>query len=187
MPLGLVSQAVVFFMLGYVTLFSFPLLYVIIRWRFRGDGESGLGHRAGVLYFRSISLLAGLTAVTFLLFSLVSEEDQTDLRKTSLGILVASGLFFGLHHFLCRWLRSEDRADPAERIFGGFVLLLSGLILFSGLIVLFIALISEGDHEETVKLGACMTGVWLVTYGFQSALLRPEIMRKLRGRARETE
>ena len=50
---------------------TFPLLYVILRWRTAGQGEPGLGTYAAMHYFKNTGLLVALSGVALFIYSLL--------------------------------------------------------------------------------------------------------------------
>ncbi len=132
----------------------FPFLYVIVRWRAAGRAEPGLGSYSLVLFFMSGATLLAATAVSTLVFTFLTDDPDADLQRAMWGVLGASAAFFGLQVLVGRSLSPTEDATAATRVFGGFVMALSGLVVFLGLSTLCIALTVDTETMSTRTLDA---------------------------------
>lgn len=160
---------------GVVLIFSFaantfPLLYVLLRWRTAGQGEPGLGTLAALHYFKNTGLLVALSGVALFLYSLLEGKGADSEQRTALGLLCGGTLFFGMHLLAVSRRGPADPGHPVRRLFDGYVLVLCGIIGFVFLLVLFVAAFEKdtgfgsGGRAERIHAGAAWAGVFLVTY-----------------------
>lgn len=157
--------------LGYAGLVALPFLFVMLRWRTGGAGEPGTGLRAGVAYFRVLGSLVALTAASFLLYSWASERDHDEMRRVVSGIGIAAFGFWVLNLFLTLKLGESSASAQVGRIFGGFAMIISGLMLFGSLLLLCIAMTQEGNSDEEIKMGLCFCAVWTASFFIRFAIL----------------
>ncbi len=150
---------------------TFPLLYVILRWRTAGQGEPGLGTYAAMHYFKNTGLLVALSGVALFIYSLLEGGDADSAQRTALGLLCGGTLFFGMHLLAVSRQGPADPNHPVRRLFDGYVLMLCGIIGFAFLLLLFVAVFEEDTggfrsqgRAERIHAGASWAGVYLVTY-----------------------
>lgn len=152
---------------GLLILPIFPVLYVFLRWRGGGREEEGAGLRAAVLYFLTVATLVILGAASNLIYGFLSTTPANEeTRRLSWGMLCAGALFHGIHAALARGVGLGPSRDPARRVFGGFFVLLSGMVAFGAMIFFFTTLFRESSEARTddLKLWLSWGGVWLLAY-----------------------
>jgi hypothetical protein len=166
----------------YLVLPLFPLLYVILRWRTAGEGEPGLGLRAALLYFTSISVLVVTTGVAFLLHSLVSDDPNPEavdrMRRSAYGLLLGGALFFAVNAMVVLRLPAARADDATTRVFRGFVLIMSGLVTLVALLILCVKLFEKGSNIDDLREPLVWTGVWMICYLAHLGILRPKSHRE---------
>ena len=174
---GFMSLLPMFLIVVYVILPLFPLLYVILRWRTAGAGEPGLGLRAGLLYFTSISVLVVTTGLALLLQTLASSDvgarSMDSMQRISFGLLLGGALFFAVNGMVVLRLPAAPADDAATRIFRGFVLIFSGLVTFVALLILCVKLFEKGSNIDDLREPLVWAGVWMICYLAHLAILRP--------------
>ncbi len=164
---GLIFAGILFF--GIVAN-TFPLLYVLLRWRTAGQGEPGLGTFAALHYFKNTGLLVALSGGALFIYSLLEGKGADSEQRTALGLLCGGTLFFGMHLLAVSRRGPADPDHPVRRLFDGYVLVLCGIIGFVFLLVLFVAAFEKdtgfgsGGRAERIHAGAAWAGVFLVTY-----------------------
>ncbi len=164
---GLIFAGILFF--GIVAN-TFPLLYVLLRWRTAGQGEPGLGTLAALHYFKNTGLLVALSGGALFIYSLLEGKGADSEQRTALGLLCGGTLFFGMHLLAVSRRGPTDPDHPVRRLFDGYVLMICGIIGFVFLLVLFAAAFEKdtgfgsGGRTERIHAGAAWAGVFLVTY-----------------------
>lgn len=162
-------------LLGFVLLFLlvaplFPFIYVVLTWRSdpRGRAE-GTGTFASLLYFRTASVLLALAGAANLSYGWISTTPQTpELTRLSWGMLVGSTAFLVLNVAL---LRVRFRGHPGlartGRVFTGFLMVMSGLVAVTTLILLSITLFQQTASKQEADLRCDelkLYGSWTLYY-----------------------
>jgi len=187
--------------LGYVLIFQalaplFPLLYVVLHWRSGGQRIVGAGTYAGVLYFATASVLlaiAGAANLTYGIFSTTPIEEAT--RRLSWGLFVGGIVFLGLNLRMASALHPADEMVDARRIFGGFLMIVTGMISLAAIVMFLMTVFGRevtveaaGDswnifgtdqkgadygtkRADDLKLYACWTIYFLTTYLYTARTL----------------
>jgi len=168
--------------LSYLVLFLvvaplFPFLYVVMHWR-QPDAQPGLGTYGALLYFRTSAILLTIAGAANLTYGIVSTTPTDPFtERLSWALLLGSGIFVLINVVLGRFLVIPNPTQ-ARRVFGGFLMILSGLLAFFSIVMLFITLFWEPktkfqiiEREDEIKLYACWTAYYLSTYLVVSLLL----------------
>lgn len=137
--------------IGYLVLFVtvtpiFPFLYLVLRMRAEAAGgrEPGTGTYGGLLYFRTAGLLLCVAGAANLSYGWVSTTPvEPAMTRLSWGLFLGSGLFMLLNTFLGRFVHVPRSGREARRVFGGFVMILAGLVAFFAVVMLFITWFEE--------------------------------------------
>jgi uncharacterized BrkB/YihY/UPF0761 family membrane protein len=147
----------------------FIYVYAIVRWRAGVGGEPGIGSYCLVLMFRMFAVLVGLSALSPLVYAMLSSEDLDEMTRVCWPALFASLLFLAVQLVVGAALGPTDRYAPARRIFGGGLVAITGLITFSALVALLVTKWQEVPESEgaardrTEFMKGC--GAWLVCFG----------------------
>jgi len=149
----------------------FIYIYAIVRWRAGTGGEPGIGSYALVLMFRLFAVLIGLSALSLLLYAMMSDNELEKMTRICWPVLVSSVLFLAVQFVVGTALGPSDRFAAARRIFGGGLVAVTGMITFGALIALLITKWEEvpdepesfvvKDHADKVKA----FGAWLFCFG----------------------
>jgi hypothetical protein len=164
-------------LLGFVLLFLlvaplFPFIYVVVRWRSAGAREPGAGTFAALLYFRTAGILLALAGAANLTYGWFSTTPQNELQtRLSWGMLTGSGAFLGLNLLLLLRFGPHPELATARRVFTGFLMVMSGLVAFTALVLLCVTLFQttkspkEADiRVDDLKLYGAWTGYYVVAY-----------------------
>jgi hypothetical protein len=161
-------------LIGFALLFLpvaplFPFLYVVLRWR---SQEPGAGTFAALLYFRTAALLLALGGAANLSYGWFSTTPTNEeLTRISWGVLVGSGAFLLLNGVLAWLAGRRPGLAAARRVFTGFLMVMSGLVAFTALLLLFVTVFRKPDgHSEAaeccdeMKLYGAWTAYYVVAY-----------------------
>lgn len=170
--------------LGFVVLFLlvaplFPFIYVVLRWRSDGRHEPGAGTYAALLYFATAGLLLGLAGAANLTYGWMSTTEIIEERiRLSWGMFVGSALFLALNLLLLRRHGPRPELRDARRVFGGFLMVMAGLVTFTVVVLFFISIFREAgtereaaDRADDLKAYGAWAGYYLVTYLLSVAIL----------------
>jgi len=141
------------------------VLYPLARWRDRAgttpDGQLGL--KFALEYFRMLSFqlaLFGIVIVLFMLFAKMPSDDKGEGYRMGFGFLVPAALMFAAHMaMLEKTNQREYRAS--RRLFGGYNLVITGLVGMTSFVLVFQALFSKGSSGDMGRFAAAA----LITYG----------------------
>ncbi|MCK6459547.1 MAG: hypothetical protein L6Q95_06590 [Planctomycetes bacterium] len=147
-------------LLGFVLLFLlvaplFPFIYVVLVWRSDARGRAeATGTCAAILYFRTASGLLALAGAANLTYGWFSTTPQTpELTRLSWGMLVGSIGFLSLNIAL---LATRFSAHPAlertRRTFTGFLMVMSGLVALTTLVLFSITLFHRAESQKEMEL-----------------------------------
>ena len=150
--------------LGYVLIFQalaplFPLLYVVLQWRSGGDRVAGAGTYAGVLYFATASTLLAIAGAANLSYGLVSTtpiEEAT--RRLSWGLFVGGLVFLVLNIRLASALHPARAMADARRIFGGFLMIVAGMISLFAIVMFLMTVFGREVKVEAAGEGFNLFG-----------------------------
>ncbi len=162
-------------LLGFVLLFLlvaplFPFIYVVLTWRSDARGRAeATGTFAAILYFRTASILLALAGAANLSYGWFSTTPQTpQLTRLSWGMFAGSVAFLLLNAAL---LRARFRAHAAltrtGRVFTGFLMVMSGLVALTTLVLLSMTLFHKADSKPDVAQRADelkLYGSWALYY-----------------------
>jgi hypothetical protein len=164
-------------LLGFVLLFLlvaplFPFVYVVVRWRSAGAHEPGAGTFAALLYFRAAGILLALAGAANLTYGLVSTTPATEaLTRLSWGMFTGSLAFLGLNVLLLLRFGPHPELRTARRVFGGFLMVMAGLVAFTALVMFCITLFREAAtapkaeiRADELKLYGSWAAYYLLTY-----------------------
>jgi len=162
---------------GFVVLFLlvtplFPFIYVVLRWRSGDEHEPGSGTYAGLLYFATAGLLLGLAGAANLTYGWMSTTEIVEEQiRLSWGMFVGSAFFLGLNLALLRRHGPRPRLRDARRVFGGFLMVMAGLVTFAAIVLFFIEVFRDASTEREViervddlKAYGAWAGYYLLTY-----------------------
>jgi len=164
----------------YVSLFLlvaplFPFVYLVLRWR-AGEQRDirGLGTYGALLYFRTVALLLAVAGAANLTYGMVSTTPVDEaLTRLSWGLFTGSLVFLAINLGLGRLVELGDAAGDARRMFGGFLMVLAGLVAGFVLVLFFITVFEKVDHSakeavemhaDTMKLYGCWVAYYLGVY-----------------------
>ncbi len=167
--------------IGYVVLIVvvtpiFPFLYLVLRSRAESSGkrEPGTGTYGGLLYFRTAGLLLCTAGAANLTYGWISTTPiEPELTRLSWGLFVGSGFVMLLNTALGRFVHVPRSGREARRVFGGFVMILGGLVAFFAVVMLFITWFEEpgkalaGQEPTPAELRSDemkLWGVWTVYF-----------------------
>jgi hypothetical protein len=158
-------------------LFSFALwvgvlVYVIARWRSYREAaapDPQLGLKTALVMFLTIayqSMLVGGTLLLWAIFTKSGSDGRGDLVRHAFGVLVPSGLVFGAHYVaLARTNAAEVPLVP--RLFAGVSLIVTGVVGFIALLVLFNGLLARGEAGEDLRVALAATLVYGGAWAYQ--------------------
>ena len=147
-----------------ITILAPIALYVIARWRANKepDADRQLGLKVALHYFANSAFQLGLAGLTLLVWALISSmpsEVKSPFYRIAFGMIVPAGLVFAAHRSLLR--RTNDaQATSVKRLFGGYNLLVIGLIGFVALVFAFEALFQKGSSGEAGRVSGAMVLVY---------------------------
>jgi len=137
-------------------------LYPLARWRV-GSGDRELGLKFALEYFRMLAFQLGLfgaVMVLYTLFSKMPSEDKGDIYRAGFGFFVPAGLIFAAHVMM---LAKTNQAEQqgTRRLFGGYNLVVVGLVGMTALVLVFQALFGKGSSGDLGRFAAAA----LIVYG----------------------
>jgi hypothetical protein len=147
-----------------ITILAPIALYVIARWRANREPEADrqLGLKVALHYFANSAFQLGLAGLTLLVWAMISSmpsEVKSPFYRIALGMIVPAGLVFAAHRSLLR--RTNDaQVASVRRLFGGYNLLVVGLIGFVALVFAFEALFQKGNSGEAGRIAGAMVLVY---------------------------
>ncbi len=170
--------------LGYVAIFLlvsplFPFLYLVLRWR--QPTARGTGTYGALLYFRTAAILLTITGAANLTYGHFSKTPiEPELTRLSWGLFWGSLVFVAINVGLGRLVRVE-RPVEVRRVFLGFLMILSGLLAFFSLVMLFIVMAWEVktnflsmQRSDEILLFGVWTAYFLGTYIGTTVILTRE-------------
>lgn len=170
------AQVVGYLLLALTVAPLFPFLYVVLRWRAEGRREPGIGTYGALLYFCTLSFLLFLCGAANLTYGAISVTPiQEELRRMSWGLLFGSLVFLVVNGSLVLRLKMGLEYPEARRIFAGFLTVLTGLVAFAAVIMLFVTLFKRVppgreqaavERTDEIRLYGVWTGYFLLTYSF---------------------
>lgn len=171
--------------ISYVVLFLlvaplFPFIYVVLRWRTEGQQEPGVGTYGALLYFRTAALLLVIAGAANLTYGYISTTPiDEELTRMSWGLFLGSALFMGLNTWLGRFV-DVPKPQHARRVFGGFLMIMAGLVSLFVLILFFITVFKKVPEDsakaaevrvDDLKLYGAWSVYYLTTYLTATVLL----------------
>jgi hypothetical protein len=172
--------------IAYLTLFLlvaplFPFLYLVLRWRAEGRHEPGMGTHGALLYFAHASFLLLVAGVANLCYGFVSTtEIQPFLERLSWGLVAGSGAFLGVNIGLLRYHRAPAAWRDDARLFRGFLMVMSGLVSATTLVLFCVTFFHEPETPAAAELAAddlklygSWAGLFLATFIGCAMVLRP--------------
>lgn len=151
-------------MLVTVTIFVPIVLYVIARWRANRDPEVDrhLGIKVALHYFAISAFQLGLAGLTLLVWGMISSapsEAKSVVYRIAFGMIVPAALVQAAHLSLLR-KTNDAQATGVRRLFGGYNLIVTGLIGFIALVMAFQALFAKGSSGEMGRIAGAMVLVY---------------------------
>ena len=140
------------------------VLYPLARWRDRaGTPDGQLGLKFALEYFRMLSFqlaLFGIVVVLFMLFAKMPSDDKGLGYRFGFGFLVPAALLFAGHMAMLEKTNQRD-FRAIRRLFGGYNLVITGLVGMTSFVLVFQALFSKGSSGDMGRFAAAS----LITYG----------------------
>jgi hypothetical protein len=151
-------------MLVTVTIFVPIVLYVIARWRANRDPEVDrhLGIKVALHYFAISAFQLGLAGLTLLVWGMISSapsEAKSIVYRIAFGMIVPAALVQAAHLSLLR-KTNDAHATGVRRLFGGYNLIVTGLLGFIALVMAFQALFAKGSSGEMGRIAGAMVLVY---------------------------
>ena len=164
-------------LIGFVLLFLlvaplFPFIYVVTRWRSLGAHEPGAGTFAALLYFRTAGVLLALAGAANLTYGWFSTTPlNEELTRLSWGMFTGSVAFLVLNVVLLCRFGAHPELGTARRVYLGFLMVMSGLVAFTSLVIFCITLFQKTKSDaqaelriDDLKLYAAWTSYYLCAY-----------------------
>jgi hypothetical protein len=154
-------------------------LYPLARWRV-GATDKQLGLKFALEYFRMLAFQLGLfgsVIVLYTLFSKMPSDDKGDVYRVGFGFFVPAALLFAAH---LRMLASTNQKEQpgTRRLFGGYNLVVTGLVGMTSLVIAFQALFTKGSSGDMGRLAVASLlvygGAWGACLGMFVKLVRED-------------
>jgi hypothetical protein len=147
-------------LLGFVLLFLlvaplFPFIYAVLAWRSDARGRAeGMGTFASLLYFRTASALLALAGAANLSYGWFSTTPPSpELTRLSWGMLVGSAAFLLLNVVLLETrFGSHPSRERTGRAFTGLLMVMSGLVALTTIVLFSITLFQEAESKKDAEL-----------------------------------
>jgi hypothetical protein len=141
------------------------VLYPIARWRANRDAtpDPQLGLKVALEYFRMLTFQLGLfgsVMVLFTMFSKMPSSDKGDVYRVGFGLLVPAAILFAAHAVMLA-KTNQDRYLVPRRLFGGYNLVVTGLVGMTAFMLVFQALFAKGSSGDFGRFAIAM----LLVYG----------------------
>jgi hypothetical protein len=151
-------------MLVTLTIFAPIVMYVVARWRAAKDPDTDrhLGLKVALHYFAITAFQMGLAALTLLVWAMITtapSEMKSVFYRVAFGMLMPAGLVFAAHLSLLKRTNDAERTS-VRRLFGGYNLIVTGLIGFIALVIAFQALFAKGSSGEMGRAAGAMVLVY---------------------------
>jgi len=170
---------VYFFLLSPFVLLGLAIPYAILHARdSRGlERDPHLGLKTAMYFFYSLSILIVLTGLTIIAIDMVQERQGlfgapapvrapqstqwfNEAKRVGAGLIFA-GIVFGLIQFVLLQTMTNDRRWPLpRRVFSGWRLAISGLVVLSTFSALVVNLFQENMKLESLKNWLAVLSVW---------------------------
>ncbi len=167
-------------MLVTVTVFVPIVLYVIARWRSNKDPEVDrhLGIKVALHYFAVSALHLGLAGLALLVWAMISSapsEAKSAVYRIAFGMIAPAALVQAAHLSLLR-KTNDAQLTAVRRLFGGYNLIITGLLGFVALVLAFQALFAKGSSGELGRVAGAMVLVYgtawaVIGYRFGQSVL----------------
>jgi hypothetical protein len=165
------------FLTPLVTLFvPLPvLLYGMARWRSHREGHNDpqLGLKVALGYFRLLSyqiVLAGIFLLTWALMSDLPEEQQDEIRRAALGLLVPAVVVFLAHNLAAGHTNGRD-FPIVGRLVAGTSLFFTGLLGFAAVMGAGFLFFQKSPDAETMRALASAVIVYGLAWFMQGLLV----------------
>lgn len=140
------------------------VLYIIARWRGYRDQivDPQLGLKVALSFFAVTAfqlVLAGVTIFGYAIVSSGSHDSKSMLYRLGLGLIVPAGAVLGAHVIMLA-RTNQDRFPAVRRLFGGYNLLVTGVLGFAAFVLACEALFKHGSSHELGRLGAAAVVVY---------------------------
>ncbi|MEP6864489.1 MAG: hypothetical protein ABJE66_27955 [Deltaproteobacteria bacterium] len=141
------------------------VLYPIARWRAHRDAvvDPQLGLKTAFEYFRMLAFQLGLFGCAIILFAMFSKmpgEDKGDAYRVGFGLFVPAAILFAAHLAMLTKTNQLQYAAP-RRLFGGYNLVITGLLGMTAFVLVFQALFAKGSSGDFGRFA----GASLLVYG----------------------
>jgi hypothetical protein len=141
------------------------VLYPIARWRAHRDAvvDPQLGLKTALEYFRMLAFqlgLMGCAVIVFAMFSKMPGDDKGDVYRVGFGLFVPAAILFAAHVAMLTKTNQLQYAAP-RRLFGGYNLVITGLLGMTAFVLVFQALFAKGSTGDFGRFA----GASLVVYG----------------------
>ena len=154
-------------------------LYPLARWRV-GATDKQLGIKFALEYFRMLAFQLGLfgsVIVLYTLFSKMPSDDKGDLYRVGFGFFVPAALLFAAHMRMLAGTNQKEQ-QGTRRLFGGYNLVITGLVGMTSLVIAFQALFTKGSSGDMGRLGVAALlvygGAWAICLGTFAKLVRED-------------
>jgi hypothetical protein len=168
-PLSMMRLLSPVFIIGPIILWLLVMgpfvLYLVARWRANRDpaGDPQLGLKVAFHYFGLLGFqfaLAGTMLVVWAIVGKWGSSGRGDAARFGFGLLIPALIVYFTHLSLLR-RTNDDRVRIARRLFGGYNLLVVGMIGFTALMLVFNALFQKGSSGDFGRFSASL----LIVYG----------------------
>lgn len=158
-------------MMVMVTIFVPIVMYVIARWRSNRDPEIDrhLGIKVALHYFAISAFQLGLAGLALLVWAMISSapsEAKSAVYRVAFGMIAPAALVQAAHLSLLK-KTNDAQVTSVRRLFGGYNLIVTGLLGFIALVLAFQALFAKGSSGEMGRVAGAM----VLVYGTAWAVL----------------
>jgi len=153
----------------------FPLsLYVVARWRDHrsATADPQLGLKFALHFFRTQSYQLLMFGTTMLIFSILGKdlgEHRDMIYRPAFGLLVPAGIVFGVMSVLLG-KTNNDRVPQVGRLFNGYNLMVTGIIGFVAMVMLFEIFFQKGKSGNDGRMAWSAVLVYTTAWAVQGAM-----------------
>lgn len=164
-----------------ISMMAPALLYIIARWRQHREGtqDPQLGIKFALCFFRQVGyqimLMAGFMVLWGITSKLVWKGHRDDIIRPAFGMLVPALIVWGVHN-LALQRTNRIQFPGVEKLYAGYNLIVTGLVGFIGLILVFQSLFGKGESGEGGRIAWSLALVYTSAWAAQGVVFLNRVL-----------